>query len=209
MDLAIWLTYLSVITALIAFPGPVALLCMHQGVRVGRRRALASVTGGVTASLILMGLSALGLGAILATSELAFLALKVFGAGYLIYLGVQAWMSPSAPVDMAASDAPMPAASTGRRFRKGLGIGLSNPKDLLFFGALFPNFLDMSQPLWPQLTLLALTWLAVDFTTMTTYAALGGSISRWFKSARRVRLFNRTTGGLFIAAGGALAVSHR
>ncbi|OLO11594.1 amino acid transporter [Chromohalobacter japonicus] len=212
MDLAVWMTYLGVITALILFPGPVALLCMHHGLRHGRRRALATVVGGAMASLALMALSSLGLGAILATSETAFLVLKAVGAVYLVYLGVQAWRSPSEPMaDPASEVGAVPAAhhSRFRLFSKGFSVGISNPKDLLFFGALFPNFIDLGQPQWSQFAILAMTWLAVDLATMTTYASVGSTISRWFGTSRRVRLFNRTTGGLFMAAGGALATSHR
>ncbi|WP_277810049.1 LysE family translocator [Chromohalobacter canadensis] len=212
MDLAVWMTYLGVITALILFPGPVALLCMHHGLRHGRGRALATVVGGAMASLALMALSSLGLGAILTTSETAFMVLKVVGAAYLVYLGVQAWRSPSKPMaDPALEHGVMPADTRSRfwLFGRGFSVGISNPKDLLFFGALFPNFIDLGQPQWPQFTILAMTWLVVDLATMTTYASVGSMISRWFGTSRRVRLFNRTTGGLFMAAGGALATSHR
>ncbi|GHB22295.1 LysE family translocator [Salinicola rhizosphaerae] len=211
MDLAVWLTYLGVIAALIVFPGPSALLCIHHGLRHGRRRALATVAAGALASLILMTLSALGLGAILATSEMAFIVLKAVGAGYLIYLGIQAWRAPAEPMSATAIEPELAlgARSSRQLFIKGLTVGLSNPKDLLFFGALFPNFIDLSQPQGPQLAILALTWLVVDLTTMTTYASVGSTVSRWFGTRRRVRLFNRATGSLFVAAGGALAASHR
>ncbi|WP_342593929.1 LysE family transporter [Salinicola lusitanus] len=211
MDFAVWLTYLGVITALILFPGPVALLCMHHGLRHGRRRALATVVGGALASLALMALSSLGLGAILATSETAFVVLKAVGAAYLVYLGIQAWRAPAEP--MASPEANMDVTSgirsRRRLFSKGFTVGISNPKDLLFFGALFPSFIDLGQPQWSQFVILALTWLAVDLATMTAYASVGSTVSRWFGTPRRVRLFNRTTGGLFMAAGGALATSHR
>ncbi|WP_110686508.1 LysE family transporter [Salinicola aestuarinus] len=211
MDPAVWLTYLGVITALILFPGPVALLCMSYGLRHGRRRALATVVGGALASLALMALSSLGLGAILATSETAFVLLKAVGAVYLVYLGVQAWLAPAEPMAAPEAAALSTASirSARRLFAKGFIVGISNPKDLLFFGALFPNFIDLGQPQWSQFAILALTWLAVDLATMTTYASLGSTVSRWFGTSRRVRLFNRTTGGLFVAAGGALATSHR
>ncbi|KFF48826.1 amino acid transporter [Gammaproteobacteria bacterium MFB021] len=211
MDLALWITYLGVITALILFPGPFALLCMHHGLRHGRRRALVTVVGGALASLALMALSSLGLGAILATSETAFVVLKVIGAAYLVYLGVQAWRAPAAaPAVSAGEGAPSTLGRSRRQlFTKGFTVGISNPKDLLFFGALFPNFIDLGQPQWSQFVILALTWLVVDLATMTTYASVGSSVSRWFATPRRVRLFNRTTGSLFVAAGGALAVSHR
>ncbi|MBR9800081.1 MAG: LysE family transporter, partial [Gammaproteobacteria bacterium] len=91
MELTVWLAYVSVITALITFPGPFALLCMDHGLRHGRRRSFATVVGGAAASLVLMALSSLGLGAALAASETGFLVLKIVGALYLIYLGIQAW----------------------------------------------------------------------------------------------------------------------
>lgn len=212
MELTTWLTYVGVIAALIAFPGPVALLCMHHGLRHGRQRALATVIGGAMASLVLMGLSSMGLGAILATSELAFTLLKGVGAAYLIYLGIQAWRSP---VAMSPTETPSASSAhaerTGRRglFRRGFTVGISNPKDLLFFGALFPGFIDLGAPQLPQFAILSLTWLAIDLTTMSSYATMGSGIGRWFHSPRRVKLFNRTTGSLFIAAGGTLAASHR
>jgi len=212
VELTVWLAYVSVITALITFPGPFALLCMDHGLRHGRRRSFATVAGGAAASLVLMALSSLGLGAALAASETGFLVLKIVGALYLIYLGIQAWRAPSQPVvfDAVGEDGQMRARATRWQLcRKGFGIGISNPKDLLFFGALFPNFIDMAQPQLPQFVALALTWLVVDLLTMSTYAHAGSSISRWFDSHRRVRLFNRTTGSLFVVAGAGLAASHR
>ncbi|WP_280570980.1 LysE family transporter [Chromohalobacter sp. 296-RDG] len=213
MELTTWLTYVGVISALIAFPGPVALLCMHHGLRHGRQRALATVIGGATASLVLMGLSSLGLGAILATSELAFTFLKGVGAAYLIYLGVQAWRAPMTAASMTgnAAQSSQPIERTGTRalLWRGFTVGISNPKDLLFFGALFPGFIDLGASQLPQFAILSLTWLAIDLTTMSSYATMGSGIGRWFRSPRRVKLFNRTTGSLFIAAGGTLAASHR
>ncbi|MFC0268098.1 LysE family translocator [Kushneria aurantia] len=128
MDLTVWITYLGVITALIMFPGPVALLCMSHGLRHGRRRALATVVGGALASLALMALSSLGLGAILATSETAFVMLKAVGAAYLVYLGVQAWRSPAEPMAAPEAAAPSTASirSARRLFARGFTAGRSH-----------------------------------------------------------------------------------
>lgn len=212
MDIWLWLTYVGVIAALISFPGPVALLCATHGLRFGRQNALATVLGGTFASLIMMVLSAVGLGAILATSEIAFLLLKLAGGAYLVFLGVQAWRSqPTAPVEPdreVAEDAPAKVPAS-QLFRRGFAVGISNPKDLLFFAALFPNFITVSEPQLIQFTVLALTWLVVDIAMMSGYAAVGSSVGRWLGCPSRMRLFNRATGGLFIAAGGALAVSSQ
>ncbi|MBZ5488089.1 LysE family transporter [Halomonas aquamarina] len=209
MDALTWLTYVGVIFALIIFPGPVALLCTSHGLKFGRKQATATVLGGVAASLVLMMISSLGLGAVLATSETAFAILKLVGGAYLIYLGISAWRDTTS-LEVASPSAeqapPMPA---NKRFQRGFTVGISNPKDLLFFAALFPNFIDVSQPQLMQFMILALTWLLIDFTLMSTYAGLGASISRWFQSPRRYKRFNRATGGLFMAAGGTLMASNQ
>ncbi|MGP8296095.1 MULTISPECIES: LysE family translocator [unclassified Halomonas] len=212
MDVWLWLTYVGVITALISFPGPVALLCATHGLRFGRRSALATVLGGTLASLIMMVLSAMGLGAILATSETAFLLLKLAGGAYLVFLGIQAWLSqpitPAGPTQEVAENRPIRAPAS-QLFRRGFAVGISNPKDLLFFAALFPNFITVGEPQLIQFMILALTWLVVDIAMMSGYAVVGSSVGRWLGCPRRMRLFNRASGGVFIAAGGALAVSSQ
>ncbi|AIR69660.1 LysE family translocator [Dickeya fangzhongdai] len=208
MTLHLWLVYLGVIAVLIAVPGPSALLSMAHGLRYGQRRALATILGGASGSLVLMTASALGLGAILAASATAFLALKVVGALYLIWLGISAWrtrestLTPSAEVDEAAPGA------LGL-YRHGFMVGVSNPKDILFFAALFPNFIDTSAPQAMQFALLALTWVVLDFSIMFTYACMGHRVSALFAHPRRLRLFNRATGTLFIFAGSALVASTK
>ncbi len=86
MEWSLWLAYVGVITVLISSPGPSAMLCIAHGVKYGKSSALATVFGGTFASLTLMVLSAVGLGAILAASSEVFLLLKIFGALYLVYL---------------------------------------------------------------------------------------------------------------------------
>ncbi|MBB3140128.1 LysE family translocator [Halomonas organivorans] len=211
MELLTWITYVGVIVALIIFPGPVALLCTSHGLRFGRRRASATVVGGTLASLALMLLSALGLGAVLATSESTFHLLKLIGGAYLVVLGLQAWRRAGdvSPLDAPNSTAaPRPAnTSSVRLFRQGFLVGIGNPKDLLFFAALFPNFIDVSEPQLLQFTILAATWLVIDLTLMSLYAAMGSGLGQWFRHPRRARCFHRATGGLFMTAGGSLIAS--
>ncbi|RNM06534.1 LysE family translocator [Dickeya undicola] len=208
MTLHLWLVYLGVIAVLIAVPGPSALLSMAHGLRYGQRRALATILGGATGSLVLMTASALGLGAILAASATAFLVLKVVGAFYLIWLGISAWraredsLTPSAEADETAP-------GVLGLYRHGFMVGVSNPKDILFFAALFPNFIDTSAPQAMQFALLALTWVVLDFSIMFTYACMGHRVSALFAHPRRLRLFNRATGTLFIFAGSALVASTK
>lgn len=210
MSLHQWLIYVSVLLVVIATPGPSAILCMTQGVAHGARKASATVLGGMAASLILMMLSALGLGAVIAASDLLFHGIRLVGAAYLIYLGVSTWRA--APPDFSQLGEARSAAVPGERaalFRKGFMVGIGNPKDLLFFGSLFPQFIDAKAPIAPQLTVLALTWLVIDGSVMLAYAKSGSAIARRLKSSRLAKAFNRITGGAFVAAGGALAVANR
>lgn len=208
MELHLWLAFMGVIAVLIAIPGPSALISMTHGLRYGRGRAAATVLGGVTAALLLMSLSALGLGAILAASTTAFMLLKIAGALYLIWLGINAWRSQAmitAPALMQSSEMPSRLAL----FRKGFLVGISNPKDLLFFAALFPNFINTHEPHAVQFTVLALTWGLFDFSIMFFYACTGRRLSGVFAHPARMKLLNRATGGIFMLAGSALAISSR
>jgi len=217
MPLDHWLIYLTVVVAIIVAPGPSAALCLTHGARHGKLRTLATVVGGMTASLILMSLSALGLGAAIAASNTLFQLIKFGGALYLVYLGIALWRSAplesqAASVDTpAAASAPSAGSSLPMRalFRQGFLVGIGNPKDLLFFGALFPQFLDASRPMLPQGVILATTWLAVDGLAMASYAAIGARLAGVLRRLGGGKLFNRLTGSVFIAAGGALATAQK
>lgn len=210
MELTTWLTYVGVITALIAFPGPVALLCASHGLRHGHQRALATVLGGALAALIMMTASALGLGAILAASETAFLILKYVGGLYLIYLGIQSWRAPVDKLQREANDAmPIGTQSYSQLFRTGFAVGISNPKDMLFFASLFPGFIAVDQPQGSQFAILAMTWLVIDTTLMSVYSRVGSKVGRWVQQPHHVRWLNRVVGSLFITAGGVLLKAQR
>jgi threonine/homoserine/homoserine lactone efflux protein len=168
------------------------------------------VLGGAVASLSLMALSAIGLGAILAASETAFLIIKSLGAGYLIYLGICAWRDANTPIgSVEIAQATAGEVSFASLFNRGFVVGVSNPKDLLFFAALFPSFINIDQPQLPQFLILACSWFVVDFIAMYLYASVGGKISPLFGNIRISRIFNRTIASIFIAAGSALVISSK
>lgn len=210
MSLHHWFLYLLVIVALIAMPGPSAMLCLSHGAQHGGRRAIATVLGGVISALTLMLLSVLGVGAMLAASSTLFTMVKLLGALYLLYLGIAAWRSPApelAGLALVPPDAePRPLH---KLFGHGFMVGIGNPKDLLFFGALFPQFVDAQQAVLPQLLLLALTWVVADFSIMSCYALMGRRVASLFSRLGGSRLFNRVTGGAFVAASGLLAISSK
>lgn len=205
MLLSTWLLYVAAVFVLTVTPGPSVLMCVSTAVNLGPRKALITSLGSTSAIVGLMTLSALGLGALLAASETLFTALKWAGAAYLAYLGVRALLAPASDIQVAGG-----AVAGGRRlFAQGFLVGLSNPKALLFFGALFPQFLHPAAPQLPQFLVLGATFVFFELGWLTVYALSAARAQRWLQQPRRARQFNRLTGAVFLLAAGLLATSKR
>jgi len=205
MTLSTYLLYVAAVALLIITPGPTMLMCMTNSLNHGPRRAMTSVAGAVTAVLCVMVLSAMGLGALLATSETAFTVAKIVGAAYLVWLGIKTFRSDTVlKIDGEA------ARPTGRSFYlQGFLVGASNPKAVLFFAAFFPQFLNPAAPIVPQFALLAVTFMAFEFTVLTMCALGVARLIPLLKSSGPVRWVNRVCGGLFTLMGGLLLLTRR
>lgn len=206
MTLSTWLLYAAAVLVLTVTPGPSVLMAVSTSVNLGPRKALLTSLGSTSAIVGLMALSALGLGALLAASETLFNALKWAGAAYLAWLGISALLAPA--TDIAVREGAR-SASSGRLFAQGFLVGVSNPKALLFFGALFPQFIDASAPQGPQFLVLGVTFVCFELGWLTVYALLASRAQRWLQQPRRARQFNRLTGAVFLLAAGLLATSRR
>lgn len=203
MTLSTYLLYVAAVFLLIVTPGPTMLMCMTNSVNHGARSAMTSVTGATTAVLGVMVLSAMGLGALLATSETAFTVAKVMGAAYLIWLGVKTFRSDV----VLQLDKPAPS---GRSFYlQGFLVGASNPKAVLFFAAFFPQFLNPAEPIVPQFAILASTFVAFEFAVLTLCALGVARLVPLLKSSGPVKWINRICGGLFTLMGGLLLLTRR
>ncbi|MGZ5195014.1 MAG: LysE family translocator [Ramlibacter sp.] len=204
MTLATYLLYVAAVALLIVTPGPTMLMCMTNSINHGPRRAMTSVAGAVTAVLGVMVLSAMGLGALLAASETAFTTAKVVGTAYLIWLGIRTFRSDAV---LKIDDG---TAQPRRSFYlQGFLVGASNPKAVLFFAAFFPQFLNPAAPILPQFAALALTFMAMEFTVLTSCALGVSRLVPLLRSSRPVRWINRICGGLFTLLGGLLLLSRR
>lgn len=205
MSLSTWLLYVAAVFVLTVTPGPSVLMCVSTSVHLGARKALVTSLGSTSAIVGLMALSALGLGTLLAASETWFTALKWAGAAYLAYLGVRALLAPGADIRVQGR-----AMAGGRRlFAQGFLVGLSNPKALLFFGALFPQFLDPTAPQVPQFLVLGTTFVFFELGWLMVYALAASRAQDWLQQPLRARQFNRLTGAVFLLAAGLLATSKR
>ena len=141
MHLSNWLLFCSVALLVTFSPGPTVLLAISNAIAVGPRRAMISSMGNGFGLFIISGVAMAGMGVVLATSATAFMLLKLAGALYLVYLGIKQWRSKTSIV----ADAPVaPGAanpnSFWKLFRQGLTVALTNPKAILFFSALFPQW---------------------------------------------------------------------
>ena len=206
MTLSTYFLYLAAVALLVLSPGPTMLMCITTALNHGPRKAMTSVAGSVSAVLCVMLLSALGLGALLAASETAFTAAKFMGAAYLIWLGIKTFRSEATTLDLSAHT----AKPSGRSFYlRGLLIGASNPKALLFFAAFFPQFLNPALPFAPQFTILALTFVGFEFAVLTLYALGVSRIAPLLRQSSPIRWINRICGGLFTVMGGLLLLTRR
>jgi threonine/homoserine/homoserine lactone efflux protein len=206
MTLATWLLYVAAVLVLTVTPGPTVLMCVSTSVNLGARKALMASFGSTSAIIIIMILSALGLGTALATSETIFTALKWLGAVYLAYLGITSFSSSATEIKISSGV----GSSTKRHlFTQGFLVGASNPKALFFFGALFPQFINPSMPQLPQFFMLGATFIVFELLWLTIYALSASKAKRWLQQPGRAKLFNRATGVVFLVAAGLLASSKR
>lgn len=207
MSFATWLLYAAAVLVLTVTPGPSVLMCITSGANHGARRAFFAAIGSITAALGIMACSAIGVGAALAASEPLFHLIKWFGVGYLLYLGITTLRSTQSsfqlPTELAGQ------ASRRTLYARGLLVGGSNPKALLFFTALFPQFIDPSAPQLPQFLVLGGTFVCFEMFWLMFYASFAARLAPWLQAKGRAALFNRLSGLAFIAAGALLATVKR
>jgi len=216
MDLALWLTYLAATIILSLTPGPGVFSSVSSGLHHGFRLGLWNGVGMQAANLVYVAVVALGLGAILLASESLFNIVKWLGVAYLIYLGIVTWRAK--PVgfeedrdDRATKLDSVADGSDPRRelFTRGFLVNITNPKGIIFFAAIFPQFVDVARPLAVQYAILGATTFVTDLAIMMAYTALAAKVFRAMKEPARLRWVNRGLGGMFVAAGIALAGFRR
>lgn len=198
----LWL-FTTITLVLSASPGPVMLACMIDAGRYGFAKSLYTMLGASVGNLVLMLLSALGLGLLVEQAEWIFHTIKWLGAAYLVYLGIQLALAPPLSIDINARQ-----IRSSHLFGKAFIVAVTNPKGLIYFGALFPQFIDIGRSMPPQFALLTIIFLAMDFVWMSIYALGGRGIMRWLKSPQHQRWFNWISGGALILAGCALAFTQ-
>jgi homoserine/homoserine lactone efflux protein len=208
MSWTVWWLFLSTETVLSLTPGPAVLLVLATALRRGSARSIFSSLGILSANTLYFALSATSVGALLLTSYRIFFLVKWIGAGYLIFLGLKALLGKahalSGPADEAA-----PERSAIRLLLDGVVLQMSNPKAIVFFAALLPQFIDPNRPVGLQVIILAATSVTLEFFILLGYGLLAGRASAVAREPRYAKWTNRVSGALLISAGSGLALLRR
>jgi homoserine/homoserine lactone efflux protein len=208
VTLETWLTFFVACWLISLSPGAGAISCMAAGLRYGFRRAVWNIAGLILGILFVLGIVAAGLGAILAASSLAFTIIKWLGVAYLVWLGVQQWRAPAFAVSADAREGLL-GATPRELLLRGFLVNATNPKGILFMLAVLPQFIDPSQPQAMQYAICGATLACTDAVVMSGYTVFAARVLGLLRKPHHIRVMNRTFGGLFVAAGAALAMFKR
>lgn len=201
--LHLYLAFIAATVLLILIPGPNVALIVANSVAHGTRFGLMTVAGTGSAMVIQLTLTVLGATAVLDVLAASFDWLRWAGVAWLVWLGIAAWRAPTA--DLAKTRAQ--PRSLRAIYLRGLLVGLTNPKTLLFYGAFLPQFVTPGSDAPRQLLLLAATFLVVAVVLDAGWAVLAGRLRALLTLHARLR--NRMTGGLLIGAGLGLALARK
>jgi threonine/homoserine/homoserine lactone efflux protein len=207
IDEQLLLVYLVATLVAMITPGPDMLFVLGCGMRGGPRAGLLATAGVATSEVIHVAVAAAGLVALFAAVPAAFTAVRIAGAIYLVYLGVQM-------IRRRGEDTDLPDPGTGmsgrRAYLLGLTTNLLNPKMVAFTVAFLPQFVDPRLgPVWVQFAILGAILVVLEFVVDGTVGVLAGRIGGWLRHRRTVRRrVDATTGGIFVGLGVRLAVER-
>ena len=207
MTWQVWLAFLGASIAISVSPGAGAIQSMATGLTHGVRRGSWSVLGLQLGLLTQLVLVAVGLGAAIASSILAFQIVKWIGVAYLIYLAIHQWRSASQDLRERLST----AAGRGRPalVARGFLVNTTNPKGLVFLIAVLPQFVVPTAPLLPQYLAIGVTMVCVDAVVMSLYTGGAARLLAWLHTPRQQTALNRVFSGLFATAAVVLSLVRR
>ena len=206
MSSALLLAYIGTVVVLALTPGPSVMLGSAHGMRYGPKGTLPTIAGDLSANTLQMLAAAVGLAAIITNSASAFTAIKWAGVGYLGWMGINHLLHARDGLQQRNGNG---VRNPWSRYAQGFVTSASNPKAIVFFAALFPQFLDPSAAVLPvaaQLLILGVVFLIIDGSSVFLYAATAGQLSAWLSRKGRVTVQRRFTGIALLGAAGLLAL---
>ena len=208
MSFNFMLLYLMTVFIASIIPGPSMLLALTHGMQYGAKRTMASAMGNVTVTLIQASISIAGLGTILIASETIFYIIKWAGAAYLIYIGISILCSSKMSLSPSEFNHSFKWHSLRKMYIQAVFVTAGNPKAILFFTAIFPQFINPNATYLIQSCILLGTCAIIAFGCFMIYAIGGQKIVSLFSKATVGKYIKRVIGGTFIGAGIGLAVCN-
>ena len=209
-SLSQWAAFVAASIVLVAIPGPSLLFVLGRALSAGRREAILSVVGNASGVFVQASLVALGLGPIVAASAAAYNALKFAGAFYLVWLGIST-IRHRRDAAAALGEVGRPQRRALHAWRDGFVVGSTNPKTVVFFVALLPQFVaPAAGHVWLQLLALGATFCVIAVLSDGLVAVLASGARDWFaRSPRRMERMSATGGLMMIGLGVTLAATGR
>ena len=207
MTLETWLAFLVACWVISLSPGAGAIASMACGLQYGFWRGYWNAIGLQLALVLQIAVVAAGVGAVLATSALAFSLIKWFGVAYLLWLAFKQWQA--IPQLLEDSSLPRPIGRPLSLVLRGFLVNASNPKAIVFILAVLPQFLDPARPLLLQYGEMAATMVVVDLIVMAGYTGLAAKVLRLLRTPRQQRAVNRSFAAMFAAAAALLGTARR
>jgi len=208
MDTQTYLTFLALVAIILLTPGPSVALGIVHGAKYGPARAGLTALGDISANILQMIAAVSGLGLILTQSATLFTVIKIAGVLYLAYLGTMMIFKsfkPAPPKDVALPKVLSPFGQA----RQGFIVAGTSPKAILFYGALFPQFIQPQMDILPQFILLSATCVILDFLIIWSYGALAGVGAQWIEKGENSRWIDRIGGSAMLLAAGHVARLER
>lgn len=201
----VYLVFVLIASALILSPGPGVIHTLSNSIRYGAAGSISGILGIASGTAVVAVVAATGIGFILTTSAAAFAIMKYVGAAYLIYLGVKRWRAPTIKIGEARADVHGVAA----KFIEGSLIQILNPKVVLFFMSIFPQFINPASDFNRQFVVLVSTYSLLVVVIHLLYAVVAETARNWFASPVRGRIANRISGATFVGFGIGMAATSR
>lgn len=207
MDLHYWVIFLATVLGVSVIPGPSTFVAFAHGATYGWSRSAFTALGNSTASILQASAASAGLGLVITSSAILFVAIKYAGAAYLIYVGVQMWRNAGQRVSLTP-EAKVRDGRPRKLFVSGFSVAISNPKAIAFFTALFPQFLSVDGNSWMQLCTMVVLVGFGAFSIAFFYGCVGAWVRGLELSKSVMTNVYKTTGGLFVASGLGLAATR-
>jgi len=205
--LEFWSIYIITVFVASIIPGPSMLLALAHGIKHGTKISMITALGNTVASMIQATIAIAGLGIVLSTSTSVFMIIKYLGAAYLIYLGIKLFKTPFTIEDTNIEKKEKPVLT--KLFSEAFIVAAANPKALIFFTALFPQFIQENREGFVHYTLLVVILGVIAFLCMMIYSFGGYKVKGFFNTSSISKYIGKVIGTTFVSLGFGLAFSSK